>query len=89
MNGARIAYYDGRATFGENWEERTGVAVHARSGSFEAVGADPSAVSPHGRGGLRYVSVVALPDGAYRLYFEATRADGAHDPLTEYAPRPS
>ena len=23
-NGSRVAYYDGRATFEENWEERTG-----------------------------------------------------------------
>lgn len=79
-----LAAYDGRATAGENWEERTGVA----RGSFTRLVADEGEPlsSPHPPGGLRYLSVVALPDGGHRLYYEATRADGAHELRTEYLP---
>jgi hypothetical protein len=51
-----IAYYDGRATAEENWEERTGVARIADLGTFEALGDAPVGTSPYGLGGLRYVS---------------------------------
>jgi hypothetical protein len=87
-DGARMAYYDGRATFEENWEERTGLAAANGDGVFTPIADRPAAVSPHGLGGLRYLSVIELPDGGHRLYYEATRADGAHDLLTECAPRP-
>ena len=39
----------------------------------------PVGVSPHGLGGLRYVSTVRLADGSTRFYVEVTRVDGAHD----------
>jgi hypothetical protein len=74
-----IAYYDGRATAAENWEERTGIARIADLGTFEAIGDAPVGMSPYGLGGLRYVSAVRLPDGDTRLYFEVTRPDGAHE----------
>jgi hypothetical protein len=82
-----IAYYDGRATAEENWEERTGVARIVGLGSFEAIGDAPVAMSPHGLGGLRYVSPLQLPDGDTRLYYEVTRPDGAHELRTTLVAR--
>ena len=82
-----VASYDGRATAGENWEERTGVAHGARLpdgsfGAFTAVEGEPLG-SPHAPYGLRYLSLVTMPDGRGRVYYEATRADGAHDLRSE------
>jgi hypothetical protein len=74
-----IAYYDGRATAEENWEERTGAARVLDLGNFEALGDAPIARSAYGLGGLRYVSAVRLPDGGTRFYYEVTRKDGAHE----------
>jgi hypothetical protein len=74
-----VAYYDGRATAEENWEERTGVARIVELGAFEAIGDAPIAMSPNGLGGLRYVSAVRLPDGGTRFYYEVTRTDGGHE----------
>jgi hypothetical protein len=82
-----IAYYDGRATAEENWEERTGVARIVALGSFEAIGDAPVAMSPYGLGGLRYVSPLQLPDGDTRLYYEVTRPDGAHELRTTLVAR--
>jgi hypothetical protein len=84
--GGAVAVYDGRASAAENWEERTGIAVAAPEGGFRAVGEGPAAASPHGGGGLRYLSVVEAPGGGRRLYYEATRADGAHEIRTELVP---
>jgi hypothetical protein len=79
-------FYDGRASAQENWFERTGIAVRQPDGRYLPVGDGPAAVSPHGSGALRYVSAVPLPDGGHRLFFEATRPDGAHDLLTQVVP---
>jgi len=82
-----LASYDGRASAAENWEERTGTARGERNadGLFGPLTADEAAPtgSPYAPGGLRYLTVLALPDGGYRLYFEATREDGAHELRTE------
>jgi hypothetical protein len=86
-DGGIVASYDGRATAAENWEERTGVARGTRTpdGSYGALVADDRVPlsSPYPPGGLRYLSVVALPGGRHRLYYEATRGDGAHELRTE------
>ncbi|MDR7280072.1 hypothetical protein [Catenuloplanes atrovinosus] len=73
--------YDGRATAEENWEERTGIA----RGTFGRLTADEDdpIESPYAPHGLRYLSVVELPDGRRRVYYEGTRPDGAHELRTE------
>jgi hypothetical protein len=73
-----IAYYDGRATKEENFEERTGTAVGVGAGAFSADGDAPVSA-------VRYLDVVPLPDGGYRLFYEAPRPDGAHELRTELA----
>jgi hypothetical protein len=79
--GETFAYYDGRASAAENYEERTGIAVGEGFGTLVPQGTAPIAESPYG--GLRYVSVVETPEGDRRFYYEATRADGAHELRTE------
>ena len=74
-----VAFYDGRATAEQNWEEQTGLAFVHDLGRWTAGGGGPAGVSPHGLGGLRYVTSVGLPDGSTRFYVEVTRPDGAHD----------
>lgn len=85
-----VAFYDGRATAEQNWEERTGLArlVEPLSAGarFEAVGDAPVGVSPYGLGGARYLTAVPLRDGSTRFYVEVSRPDGAHDLRTLLAP---
>ena len=76
------AYYDGRASAEENYEERTGLAAGALPGSLSATGSAPVAEAPGG-GGLRYLSIVDLAGDRQRLYYELTRLDGLHELRTE------
>ncbi len=79
------AYYDGRADKESNAEEHTGMATGTAPGRLVA---EPGrfGAGEDGSGSLRYVSVVSLPDGGTRLYYETSRRDGAHDLRTEYVP---
>jgi hypothetical protein len=71
------ACYDGRATAEENWFERTGLAVPTANGTkLRALDGGPVA-------DVRYLEILALPAGGHRLYYEARRADGAHELRTE------
>ena len=72
------AAYDGRATKEENWWERTGLArlTGRVPGELEQVSED--AVSP-----VRYLDVLPLPDGGYRIWYEASFPDGTHELRTE------
>jgi hypothetical protein len=82
-----VATYDGRASAAENWEERTGIAVDDETfGRFRAVTDEPAVQAPDPArtgAGLRYLDVVALPGAGYRLFYEVTRPDGAHELRTE------
>ena len=81
--GTVTAYYDGRATAPENYEERTGVATGGDAAAVTPSASEPLASSPYHGGGLRYLDIVPLPGGKNRLYYEMTRADGSHALLTE------
>ena len=63
-------YYDGRATKDENFRERTGLGIVG--GSATAPVAD-----------VRYLDVLPLPGGGWRLFYEAPLPDGSHELRTE------
>jgi hypothetical protein len=74
------AYFDGRASAAENFEERTGIAQW--NGSRYIYVAGPAS-SPFGGGALRYVSVIPLPGGGQRLYYESATEYNSHELRTE------
>ena len=68
------AAYDGRATKEQNWFERIGIAEPDGTG-FTATG---DALFD-----ARYLEVLPLPGGGYRLYYEARLPDESHELRTE------
>jgi hypothetical protein len=74
------AYFDGRASAAQNYEECTGIAEW--NGSRYVPVSGPVS-SPLGGGALRYVSVAALPRGRMRLYYESATEYGSHELRTE------
>lgn len=84
--GARItsvledgrASYDGRATAEENWFERTGLAAASSDGArFEQIEGSPVI-------DVRYLNVLPLPEGGYRIYYEVRLPDESHELRTEF-----
>jgi len=74
------ATYDGRASKEENFSERTGLAhPTGRPGELVQDGHEPVSDA-------RYLDVVPLPDGGYRLYYEFPLADQSHELRTELVP---
>jgi hypothetical protein len=73
------AAYDGRAGAEENWFERTGLAAADEAGRFAAI-ADSPVVD------VRYLDVLPLPGGGYRIYYEARLPDESHELRSELIP---
>ena len=71
------ASYDGRATKEENWFERTGLARRTGDGGQLAQSGDAPVAD------VRYLDVLPLTDGGYRLYYEARLPDESHELRTE------
>ena len=78
LGGATVAY-DGRASKKENWFERIGLAQLEPDGHIEQTSDD--AVYD-----ARYLDVVQLPGGGYRIYYEARLPDESHELRTELVP---
>ena len=73
------AAYDGRATAEENWFERTGLAYQSgQAGRLRHADVEPVDV--------RYLDVLPLPDGGFRIYYEARLPDESHELRTELVP---
>jgi hypothetical protein len=71
------AAYDGRATQAENWFEQTGLArLGGQPGQLVHDSDEPVA-------DVRYLDVVLLPDGGYRIFYEARLPDESHELRTE------
>ncbi len=69
------AAYDGRATKDENWFERTGLA-EADGTRLVQTGDGPVSVA-------RYLDVIPLPHGGYRVYYEWPTPGQSHELRTE------
>jgi hypothetical protein len=78
------AAYDGRATKEENWYERIGLAKLTGNGAGELEQTNDDAATD-----ARYLDVVPLPGGGYRIYYEARLPDESHELRTELIPRES
>jgi hypothetical protein len=70
------AAYDGRATKQENFSERTGLARRNHDGRIEQTNTDPAYDA-------RYLDVLPLPGGGYRIWYEARLPDESHELRTE------
>lgn len=74
-----VGFYDGLPDESHNYEEHCGIAISYDLRHWERVTPDgPWVVGPHGSKSVRYVDVVPVKDELW-IYYEMTRADGAHE----------
>jgi hypothetical protein len=74
-----VGLYDGSASADENYEERCGLAVSNDLRTWTSVTQDgPWMTGAGATGSVRYLDVAPVGDQLY-VYYEATRADGAHE----------
>ena len=77
VEGGYAAFYDGGATFYDNYEEMCGLASSPDMVSFERLTREEPLV-PSGPGSIRYVYALPVEDRLY-LYYEHTRPDMSHE----------
>lgn len=74
-----LALYDGSASVGENYEEKTGTAITFDLKTFYSLSTDgPALSSPDGSGSLRYVDVLSVGHELF-YYYEIALPDGSHE----------
>lgn len=79
LGNAFLGFYDGSAHADENYEERTGLALSFDLRTWQRLTPEePWVVSPWATGSVRYLDAVPVGD-EWWLYYEITRADGAHE----------
>lgn len=74
--GGFIGFYDGSASHEENYEERCGIAVSSDLSSWTRLSGDGPWIQEDRS--VRYVDAL-IADGQWLIYYEMTRADGAHE----------
>lgn len=79
LERGHLAFYDGRATVEQNFEEQLGLAYSYDLIRWLRLTPDrPWRRSPHAGGALRYLDA-AVDDHTLRLVYEYARPDGAHE----------
>ena len=74
-----LGFYDGSASFEENYEERLGVATSLDLMHWSRMTPEkPLIQGPGSTGSIRYLDFVDLPDQT-AIYYEMTRPDGSHE----------
>ena len=87
LDAGFLGFYDGSAGADENYEERTGLALSFDLEHWRRLTPDqPWITSSLGSGSVRYLDAVPVDD-EWWLYYEMTRADGAHELRMSKVPR--
>lgn len=72
-------FYDGGSSVGENYEEKTGLAITFDFMKYKHISEkSPILISPYGSNSLRYMDAIKLDNQVY-YYYEYARADGSHE----------